>query len=320
MTKWQKQNVLRALGFLAPNLTGFLVFTSLPVVFSFLLAFFRWDMFSTPTFVGFDNFIRLLKDPKLWTYLYNTVFFMMGMPLSIAGSLFLALILSQKIRGLVAYRTIFYLPTVTNGIALYLLWKWLYNPKYGLINSILLPIMTRLPLGIESIDDLPDWLHSSVQIDFLEWFGLDPISYWAKPAIIVMGIWASIGGGNMILYLAALANVPDELYEAADIDGTTRWQRFRHITWPMIGPTTFFIVVMSIIGGLQGGFEVAYLMTLGGPGKDADNTVTLGYYIYRAAFENLEFGYAAAIAWCMFLIIFGITIINWRFGKGMVHS
>jgi multiple sugar transport system permease protein len=319
MTKWQKQNFLRALGFLAPNLTGFLVFTSLPVVFAFVLAFFRWDMFSIPEFVGFDNFIRLFKDHKLWTYFYNTVFLMMGMPFSIAGSLLLAVVLSQKIRGLVAYRTIFYLPTVTNGIALYLLWKWLYNPKYGLVNSILLPIMTYLPLGIQTIDDLPDWLHSSVHLGLLGWFGLDPISYWAKPAIMVMGIWASIGGGNMILYLAALANVPDELYEAANIDGATTWQQFCHITWPMIGPTTFFIVVMSIIAGLQGGFEIAYLMTLGGPGKDADNTVTLGYSIYRAAFENMEFGYAAAIAWLLFIIIFGITLINWRFGKGMVH-
>ncbi len=173
--------------------------------------------------------------------------------------------------------------------------------------------------GLDSIDDLPNWLSSSVDLGWLSWLGLEQAAYWAKTAIIFMGIWASMGGGNMILYLAALANVPEELYEASDIDGASKWQQFWHITWPMIAPTTFFICVMSIIGGLQGGFEIAYLMTNGGPGKDGDNTVTLGYYIYRSAFENLEFGYAAAVAWFMFVIIFTITLFNWHFGRGAVN-
>jgi ABC-type sugar transport system permease subunit len=275
------------------------------------------------------------------------------------------------------------------------LWKWLYNPKYGLVNSLLLPLLTwphlslvvrlillaglagwawhhgrqslahwqgqerqglllhasalgtlclammawiaggvsahgglanwlngRFPLlqGLDTIDDLPNWLSSSVELGFLSWLGAESTAYWAKTAIIFMGVWASVGGGNMILYLAALANVPEELYEASDIDGAGRWQQFWHITWPMIAPTTFFILVMGVIAGLQGGFEIAYLMTSGGPGKDGDNTVTLGYYIYRAAFENLEFGYAAAVSWFMFATIFGLTLLNWRFGKGAVHS
>jgi multiple sugar transport system permease protein len=389
-----KRQMYQALGFLAPNLTGFLVFTSLPVLFSFGLAFFQWDTFSAPRFIGFDNFIRLLSDPKLWFYLYNTLFLMLGMPISIGASLFLAVMLSQKLRGIIVYRTVFYLPTVTNGVALFLLWKWLYNPKYGLVNSVLLPLFTwpyfspvlrlfglvllvlllrhlyrrtmqekisgdsgsmRLnagalfffgliaaywvlsgllqfggPLswlggrfslfaGLDSIDDMPNWLSSSVDLGILSWFGIDAAAYWAKSAIILMGVWASMGGGNMILYLAALANVPEELYEASDIDGASKWQQFWLITWPMIAPTTFFIGVMSIIGGLQGGFEIAYLMTNGGPGKDGDNTVTLGYYIFRSAFENLEFGYAAAVAWFMFVIIFAITLLNWRFGRGNVN-
>ena len=392
MTRRQRQ-LYQALGFLAPNLTGFLFFTSLPVLFSLGLAFFQWDTFSAPVFIGFDNFIRLLTDPKLWFYLYNTLFLMLGMPLSIGASLLLAVVLSQKLRGLVFFRTLFYLPTVTNGVALLLLWKWLYNPKYGLVNAVLLPLLTWpffSPLlrfsalvglvffcrycysrftverhsgeartsavygafsalsalvlvywlisglidfggplawlggrfavlsGLESIDDLPNWLASSVDLGFLAWFGFEPGAYWAKTAIILMGVWASMGGGNMILYLAALANVPEELYEASDIDGASKWQQFWHVTWPMIAPTTFFIAVMSVIGGLQGGFEIAYLMTNGGPGKDGDNTVTLGYYIYRSAFENLEFGYAAAVAWFMFVLIFAITLFNWRYGKGAV--
>ncbi|NKB67413.1 MAG: ABC transporter permease subunit [Candidatus Latescibacteria bacterium] len=395
LTPRQRRGQRQALAFLAPNLIGFLLFTSLSVLFSFVLAFFRWDTFSAPVFIGFDNFIRLLTDPKLWFYFYNTVFLMLGLPLSIGASLFLAVLLSQKLRGIIVYRTVFYLPTVTNGVALFLLWKWLYNPKYGLVNTILLPILSwphlsllvrllglalllwflivrsralltqrragqmatasllqrlLLPLalllligwmltgalqyggplawlggrfalleGLNSIDDLPNWLSSSVDLGVLNWLGLEVAAYWAKSAIIIMGVWASMGGGNMILYLAALANVPEELYEASDIDGASRWQQFWHVTWPMIGPTTFFICVMSIIGGLQGGFEIAYLMTNGGPGKDGDNTVTLGYYIYRSAFENMEFGYAAAVAWFMFVIIFSITLVNWRFGKGTVH-
>jgi len=395
VTRRQRLDLIRALGFLAPNLAGFLLFTSLPVFFSLALSFFQWDTFSAPRFVGFDNFARLLGDPKLWFYLYNTLFLMMGLPLTIAGSLFLAVVLSQKLRGIVLYRTIFYLPTVTNGVALFLLWKWLYNPKYGLINSLLLPVLTwpqlslvvRLTLlaglagwawhhgrqalahwqeqgqrglvlhasalgvlllvglgwitagistygglvswlvgrfsllaGLNTIDDLPNWLSSSVDLGVLSWLGAESAAYWAKTAIVIMGVWASVGGGNMILYLAALANVPEELYEASDIDGANRWQQFCHVTWPMIAPTTFFILVMGVIAGLQGGFEIAYLMTNGGPGKDGDNTVTLGYYIYKAAFENLEFGYAAAVSWFMFVIVFGLTLFNWRFGKGAVHS
>ena len=384
--KPREKRILRwALLFLAPNLIGFLIFTSLPVLFSFGLAFFQWDTFSAPRFIGFDNFIRLLTDPKLWFYLYNTVFLMIGLPLSIGGSLILAIVLSQKLRGIIVYRTVFYLPTVTNGVALFLLWKWLYNPKYGLVNSVLLPVLSwpyfslavrvaillgiglilkslahkakserparvlfallaasvlywviigpyefggfwpwlsgRMPIlvGLDSIDDLPNWLSQQRR------FGLAVLARPRASRLLgqdghhLHGHLGVHGRGNMILYLAALANVPEELYEASDIDGASKWQQFWHITWPMIAPTTFFICVMSIIGGLQGGFEIAYLMTNGGPGKDGDNTVTLGYYIYRSAFENLEFGYAAAVAWFMFVIIFTITLFNWRFGRGAVN-
>lgn len=309
MSTRERQRLLSALGFIGPNLIGFAVFTVVPVLFSFCLAFLRWDMFHAPQFVGFDNFTRLLTEPKTWFYLYNTFFFMLGAPLSIAGSLFLAVLLSQKLRGIVVYRTIFYLPTVTNGVALFLLWKWLYNPKYGLINSLLVGLAQMFDPNV-TIDRFPDWLRSSVNLPLLG------ESFWAKPAIMFMGIWASIGGGNMILYLAALANVPQELYEAGDMDGTSRWQRFWFITVPSISPTTFFISIMAVIGGLQGGFEVAYLMTGGGPGRDGDNTITMGYYIYREAFEKLDMGYAAAIAWFLFLIVFAVTVLYWKHGRG----
>ena len=153
--------------------------------------------------------------------------------------------------------------------------------------------------------DMPDWLADSWEI-----FGVE--MYLAKPALIFMGFWAAIGGGNMILYLAALAGVPPELYEAAEIDGASRWQTFKDITWPMIAPTTFFIFIMGIISGLQGGFEMAYLMTEGGPDH---STTTIGYLIFTRAFEEFRFGYAAAASFILFVMIMVITIINWRFGS-----
>jgi multiple sugar transport system permease protein len=136
--------------------------------------------------------------------------------------------------------------------------------------------------------------------------------HWAKPAIMIMGLWAAIGSNNMLLYLAGLSNIPTQLYEAADIDGANRWQRFWHVTWPQLSTVTFFIFVMSVIGGLQGGFEMAKTMTGGGP---AGSTTTLSYYIYTEGFETGRLGYASAVAWAMFLLIFMVTMFNWRFGN-----
>ena len=135
---------------------------------------------------------------------------------------------------------------------------------------------------------------------------------WAKPAIMAMGIWIFIGGQNMLLYLAALSNVPQELLEASEVDGASRWQRFRHVTWPMLAPTTFFISIVSVIGGLQGGFEQARVMTNGGP---AGSTTTLSFYIYNKMFNDLDMAYAAAISWVLFAVIFVATAFNWRYGR-----
>jgi multiple sugar transport system permease protein len=301
---------LTALAFISPNLTLFGVFTLVPALFTLALAFFRWDPFVAPTFVGFDNFNQLLLDGRFWYYLLNTLVFMLGLPLSMAGSLLLAVMLSKKLRGVIAYRTVFYLPTITNGVALFLLWRVMYNKESGLINACILPLL-RLA-GVHGADGelitargMPDWLMDSWTI-----FGY-PI-YLAKPALIFMGVWASIGGTNMLLYLAALVGVPPELYEAAEIDGASRWRRFLDVTWPMIAPTTFFIAVIGVIGSLQGGFEIAYMMTGGGPEQ---STVTIGYYIFAKAFIDYQFGYAAAISFLLFMIIMVVTALGWRFGS-----
>lgn len=310
----ERRDLWTALGFLLPNLLGFLIFTIGPVVFSLIVSFSNWNLQQTVPFqwIGLENYYRLLHDSEFWLYTLNTVYFLLGMPLAIAGSLFLALLLHQKLRGIVVYRTLFYLPSFTSGVALMILWKSLYNPDFGLINACIRWFSDLFHLGITP----PEWLLSTKNL-----LGLDvekvsvTHSQWglgARDAIIIMGVWMAIGGNNMLLYLAALTNVPQELIEAGQIDGAGSWQVFRHIVWPQLAPTTFFIVVMSFIGGLQGGFEQARVMTGGGP---AGTTTTLAYHIYTKAFEEFQIGYASAISWALFAIIFVLTLLNWRFGS-----
>lgn len=301
-----RRETLSALGFLAPNLLGFLVFTFLPVLAAFGLSLADWDLSSAPRFVGLANFARILgferhggqlaaSDPQFWRYLGNTLFLMLGIPLSIAGSLALALLLNQKLRGIVAFRTICFLPTVCSIVAVCILWKWILHsqpPEYGLLNSALVSLGVRHP---------PDWLGDM---------------RWAKPAFILMGLWIAVGGYNCVLFLAGLQNIPSEFYEAADLDGASWWHKLRHITWPLLSPTTFFVLIMSIIAGFQGGFAAAFLMTDGGP---AGATTTLMYYIYNNAFQWHRMGYAAALACILFAMVFGFTLLNFKVGQKVVH-
>jgi multiple sugar transport system permease protein len=283
------------------------------------------------------------RDARFWQYFFNTVYLMLAMPLSIAASLGLAILLSDALPtgtarqriilsllclvagiatflillglghgnlaflggllwliallgcafGVVSYRTVFYLPHFTSGVALMILWKALYNPQTGPINAMLNGLMETFGIPGEA----PTWL-----TDFI----------WAKPAIMFMGVWTAAGGTNMLLYLAALSNVPRDLLDAAEVDGAGKWSRFRHVTWPQLAPTTFFITIMAVIGGLQDGFEMARVMTGGGP---AGATTTLSYYIFTKGVEDLNLGYAAAISWVLFAVMFVATAINWRFGK-----
>lgn len=315
----KRLSVLTAFCFLLPNFAGFCVFTLGPVLYSMGASFTNWTLMKTvpPRWVGLDNYVRLFHTPEFWLYLVNTGYLMLGMPIAIAGSLFFAVLLSRKIRGVVAYRTLFYLPSFTSGVALLILWKALYNPTFGPIN-LGIDWLTQA-LGMTSVQ-APQWLASTANLLSLGYervgvaagqFGLG-----ARDAIIIMGIWTAAGGGNMLLYLAGISNIPQDLYEAAEIDGAGAWSKFRHVTWPQLAPTTFFIVIMSFIGGLQGGFEQARVMTLGGP---AGTTTTLSYYIYTKAFEEFQIGYASAIAWVLFLFVFAVTLVNWRFGSRYVN-
>ncbi len=287
-----------AFWFLLPNLVGFVAFTVWPVLASFLLAFTSWDLLTAPRWIGLANFVQLLgfhhdgtawaaNDPAFWQYLGNTLFLMLNLPVNMLGSLLLAMLLNQKLRGTYAYRLVYFLPSVLAGVPIYYLWRWIYNPNHGLLNTLL------EYAGIAG----PDWLGSAL---------------WAKPALMLMGSWMAIGGSGMILYLAALQGVPQELHEAARLDGANAWQRFRHITWPAVMPVTFFIFTMGIIYGLQSGLDSAYVMTGGGPNG---STTTLGFYLYQKAYLRFEMGYASALAWVLFTLVLGLTLIHWRRGK-----
>jgi len=297
--------------FLLPNFVGFLIFTLGPVLVAAGLSLYRYRLATgKPSFVGLDNFISLVgftvadgewtaRDPYFWQYLGNTLFLMLNIPLAMVGSLVLAVMLNRNLPGRVFFRTLFFIPHLCAGIAIYMVWKMLltYEPNVGILNGLLWYIYNLLGIPVEQAASmLPGWL-----ID----------ASWAKPALIIMFVWASVGGFNMILYLAGLQNISPELYEAADMDGAGWWSQLRHITVPQLAPTTFFILVTSIIGGLQGGFEAAYVMTGGGP---EGSTTTVSYYIYTQAYEQLEVGYAATISMALFFLIFVATLINWRYG------
>lgn len=254
-------------------------------------------------FVGFQALVVLAalmlfwqafapNNPRFWYYVYNTLFLMLGLPLTIMGSLFLAILLNRRLYGRNFFRLIFFLPSVVTGVGIYILWKWIFNPDYGLINNFLWMLF-----GMEG----PQWLESAA---------------WAKPALIFISLWGSVGGINMILYLAALQNINPELYEAAEIDGAGPWSQFWRITWPMVSPTTFFILIMGVIHGFQGGFDAVYVMTRGGP---AGSTTTLSYFIYENGFNFFYMGRASAASWILFLMVMVFTWVNWKYGGKRVH-
>lgn len=489
--RWRSE--LAGIAFLLPNIVGFCLFTLIPLIASFILAFTNWNVQLHNMFkehplrwVGLDNFRTLLEQPHFWQYFANTVYLMMGIPFSIAGSLAAALLLNNELKpksrrafawliagfglvgstmvlmvsgfglsavwlllavmatgilclgvvgGTVVHRTLFYTPHFTAGVATFILWKKMYNPHTGPINSFLDPVLSTLAW---SVNALPDWVGIVAYVcagflalfltlwrcrgifadlkdgevgmgtaitslvillipfgfgliwlregylgmllftlclsgmGFLSWRirgsraewrsvplghrfgghlvfsialmflsfacsgvalvgfalpemasdGLHPpnwlIDYhWAKPSLMIMALWAAIGSNNMILYLAGLKNIPSELYEAAHMDGATALQRFWYITWPQLAPFTFFISVMSVIHGLQGGFEMARTMTQGGP---AGATTTLSYFIYIEGFETGRLGFASAVAWTLFALVFLITILNVKFGNRYVND
>jgi multiple sugar transport system permease protein len=276
--------------FLLPNLIGFLIFTAIPVGAAFVLAFYDYDLLLGASWAGLENFREMFTTDEVFrAALFNTVYFTaVSVPLSVVLGLATAMLVNQALRGIVIFRSIFLLPYVTVTVALSLVWKWIYLPDIGLINSV---------LGVFGIAG-PPWLTSGT---------------WAMPALILMSVWKGFGY-NMVIFLAGLQSIPDHLYDAAKVDGATAWRRFLNVTLPLLSPTTFFVVVISVISSFQV-FDQALIMTNGGPGTA---TTTLVLYIYQKGFQSFDMGYAAAVALVLFAAIFVFTVIQFFFQRRWV--
>lgn len=277
--------------FLAPWLIGFFGLFLGPGIASLYFSFNQYDVISPPKWIGFDNYVRMFTDDELfWPSMGRTLYYtVLAVPLGVFGSMVLAILLNTKVKGVTVFRTLFFMPSLVPLISAVVLWTWLLNADYGLVNQGL------RSLGLEA----PGWFADRK---------------WAIPSLIMMGLWGGIGGTRMIIFLAGLQGVPDELYEAAEIDGAGRWDRVRHVTIPLITPTIFFNLILAMIGALQT-FEGAFLATRGGP---AFATWFFGMHIWKHAFDYWNMGYASALAWFFAIVIIVITLLQQRLSKSWV--
>jgi len=278
------RNRLTALGFLAPNLLGFLVFTLIPIGIGIGMSFYRWDGANEPVFIGLRNFARLFTDSKFGNAMRVTLLYtLLTVPVTIVLSLFIASLLTAKIRLTSAFRSVFFFPYIASIVAVAIVWQFLYHAELGPINEFLRAI---------GIAEPPRWTSSK-----------DTAIY----AVAIMSIWRSVGY-YMVLFIAGLVGIPPSLYEAGAIDGANSWQKFWHITLPMLSPTTFFVVIISIINSFQA-FTPIYIMTGGGPGTA---TQVLVFRIYEEAFVLSGFGYASAMALALLLMVLVFTVFQFR--------
>jgi len=290
-TKAARREALAFYLFISPWLIGFLAFTLYPMLAS---AYYSLTVYNVTEmkFIGLGNFNELVHDQKFyWSLLVTAKFTLVGVPLGIISALAVAVLLNQKVPFLSFWRTLYYLPSVITGVAVAMLWQWVLNPEYGLFNYIIFD-----PLHIEG----PRWFWSET---------------WVIPAYWIMGLWGI--GGTMVIYLAGLQGVPTALYEAAEIDGATSWQRFRNITIPMISPVILFTLITNLIGALQM-FTQAYVISngLGGP-----NNASLLYvlYLFLNGFRWFRMGYASALAWVLFAVIITLTLLLMRLLRNVVY-
>ncbi|MEU8376531.1 MULTISPECIES: sugar ABC transporter permease [unclassified Micromonospora] len=280
-------NTVAGWSFILPNFVGFAVLTLLPVAVLFYVAFTSWNVFGVAEWTGTANFRRMWGDASFWTALRNTVYYtVFHIPLTLAAALGLALLLNRRLRGVRFFRTVAFFPYVTSIVAIAIVWNQLFSPEYGPVNALLRAV---------GVDDPPGWTTSST---------------WSMPAVIIVGTWRYMGY-YMLLFLAGLQTIPAQLYEAAETDGATAWQRFVHVTLPGLRHTTFFVTVLITIESFKV-FDLILVMTGGGPGQ---STLVLSQYIYQKGFEENQFGYASAVSIVLFAICFGITVIQFMVNK-----
>ncbi len=290
-TGLRREETISGYLFILPNFLGFALFTLFPIIFAFAMTFTDWDLSQTRSFIGLQNYAKLVNDHLFWKTLGNTMYYtFVAVPTGVFAAFILALLMNRKMKGVIIFRTLYFLPQVTLVVATALVWNWIYHPELGLLNYALRSI------GLPGAN----WLHSTK---------------WAMPAVILTSNWMGIAPAILTL-LAGLQGVPQEFYEAAEIDGASGFQQLLRITIPLLSPTIFFVVVTSLIGALQA-FSQFFVMTQGGP---AFATTPLVLYIFDNAFEFFNMGYGATLAAVLFLVIMVITIIQWKVADSWVYG
>ncbi|OQY28696.1 MAG: sugar ABC transporter permease [Candidatus Cloacimonetes bacterium 4572_55] len=301
--------------YLAPALVIIIVFRFLPMIYAVAVSFCEWNVAGFQKFIFLENYSKLLTAKIFWKSLFNTLFFSIGtVPIGLFLAMFMAIFLNQKIKGLGWYRTVYFMPVVTSLVAISMVWKWIFHERMGLANYFLDMI------GLEPLEWLGD--PTGVFSMFFGQFGVDVPNWMGGPSlaltsIIIVSVWKGLGY-NIVIFLAGLQNIPDHYYEAAKIDGANNWHRFRHVTWPLLTPTTFYVLVMTTIISFQV-FTQIYLMTGPPPGAPMDTTKVIVYYLYEQGFDFYRSGYASAIASVLFLIILALTLFQRKVVEKRVH-
>jgi multiple sugar transport system permease protein len=289
----RRRHVIEGYLYTAPWLIGFVVLTLVPVALSLYYSFTSYDVISPQRWVGLQNYIRAFtKDSQFWPSLAKTFYYAgVTVPLGVLGSLLLAIFLNIRVKGTALFRTLFFMPSLVPVVASTVLWLWLFDPDWGPVNNVLRTVFHVTP---------PRWFQ-------------DPT--WAIPGLITLALWTSLGGTRMIIFLAGLQGVPEELYDAAAMDGAGWWGRLRHVTLPMLTPTIYFNLILGIIGALQV-FASAFVATQGGP---AYATTFYSLLVYNNAFQYFDMGYAAALAWLFAILIILLTLLQVRLSRTWVY-
>ncbi len=290
LSRRERREALEFYLWISPWLLGFIVWQGWPFLQSLYLAFTDFKLLNAPQFTGFDNLRRLARDDVFWKSLRVTTLYVLGtVPIGNALALFVAMVLAQKLRAINLWRTVYFMPSVIGGVAVAVMWSFIFNPDFGLVNIVL------SYFGIEG----PGWLTSE---------------RWALPAIVIMGWWTGIGT-QMVIYLAGIKGIPNVYYEAAEIDGATAWHKFWNVTVPLLSPTIFFNTIVGIIAAFQI-FDPAYVLTRGGPN---DATRTYIFNVFEQAFKFTNMGYASLLAWVLFIVILILTIFVMRLSNRYVY-
>ena len=303
--------------YILPALIVVLVFRTLPILSSFTASFTDYDIGGFHGFVGFANYARMLSDARFWQSVLNTLFFVLGVvPAGLLIPLFLAMLLRRKLAGKSFYRTIYFLPVVTSAVAISVVWTWLYNPEAGPINQIITALGGEPLLWLREPRGIFEMMLSPL--------GIHPKGVLAGPSLalvslMIVSVWKSTGY-NTVLFLAGLENIDESYYEAAKLDGAGVWGTFRHITWPLLSPTTYYVLIMSTIVSFKT-FALVYVMTPPPGGGPLGTTNVMVFYLFQKAFDRFDIGYASAISVFLFLILLSLTIVQRRIaGKRVYYS